>query len=225
MDGYSVDADLEPRYSNKASLTTDGAKVRNINDELRRAAKSGDEKSLRSLLLNPKCNALTKDEKNWTALMYAACRGHTSCVQLLLPVSDALVKDNYGTTALMYAACHGHTSCIKLLLPFSDALAKDNDGETALMSAARYGHTSCVQLLLPVSDALVMNKYGKTARSLATDYENDATANLIDDYTFALSELAALSDLNGLKGAPPLVESHARQELTSDIRLEGAIID
>ena len=134
--------------------------MRNINDELRRAAENGDEESLKALLLNPKCDALAKDEENWTALMYAACRGHTSCVQLLLPVSDALVKDNYGTTALMLAA--------------------------------GYGHTSCVQLLLPVSDALAMNKHGKTARSLANEDGHDATASLINAYTLAMSELAAL---------------------------------
>ena len=92
----------------------------------------------------------------------------------------------------MNAARYGHTLCVELLLPFSDTLTKDNDGWTALMHAARYGHTLCVELLLPISDALAKDNDGKTARSLADGGGHDAAVSLIDGYTLAMSELAAL---------------------------------
>ena len=47
--------------------------MKNINDELMRVAEKGDNGRLKILLLNPKCDALARDDDGMTALMYATC--------------------------------------------------------------------------------------------------------------------------------------------------------
>ena len=98
--------------------------MRNINDELRCAAGIGDEASLKSLLLYPKCNALANDACGGIALMYAAYKGHTSCIQLLLPVSDALAMNKHGKTARSLATESGHDATVSLIDAYALAMSE-----------------------------------------------------------------------------------------------------
>jgi len=59
-----------------------------------------------------------------TALMLAAERGHSDCVEALLSVSDARCMTPRGLTALHWAAARGHARCVELLAPVSDASAR-----------------------------------------------------------------------------------------------------
>ena len=90
--------------------------MESINDQLRAAARDGDTAKLKTLLLDPKSDALSEDKYGMTALMAAASSGHESCLELLLPVSAPLVKDRQSETALMRAVANGNTSCVKILL-------------------------------------------------------------------------------------------------------------
>ena len=118
-----------------------------IHERLKEAAKTGSELELRALLREPGCDALAQDKEGWTALTWAACKGHEECVRLLLPVSDALVQDKEGWTALMWAAWNGHEGCLSLLLPTSDAWAENNNGFTASGWATDRGHQSLAQVI------------------------------------------------------------------------------
>ena len=172
-----------------------------IYEKLRQAAKAGFELELRALLNDPECDALVQDNERMTALMWAACYGHETCVDLLLPTSDALAKSNNGWTALMWAAQRGHESCVGQLLPVSDALAKGKGGRTALMLAASYEKETCVGLLLPASDVSEQDEKGRTADKWAADRGHESLARFIDAYALAQAERAALGVAAG-SGAP-----------------------
>ena len=90
-----------------------------------------------------------KDNDGWTALIYAACYGHTEIAKLLIADgADINARDNYGCTALIYAAINGYTEIARLLLSAgADVNIKDNDGNTALMKAKYNNHPEIVKLL------------------------------------------------------------------------------
>ena len=166
--------------------------VANINEKLWAAAEGGHAIELEALLREPGCDALTRNNRGWTALMWAAYCGHESCVRLLLPVSDASSTDENGLTALMRAAHEGHEACVGRLRTVSDALARDNDGATALMRASFYGHEACMKLLLPVSNARAKDRSGLTASAHAQKVGHESLAQFIDAYILAQSENAAI---------------------------------
>ena len=166
--------------------------MKDINERLRDAARDGSETVLKSLLRNPGCDALSKDEQGWTALMHAARGGHEAGLRILLPVSDALGKDVNGQTALMQSAARGHEAGLRILLPVSDALAKDNGGWTALMYAAGNGNEACVRLLMLGSDACAKDRNGMTASKLAKDEGYESLGCFIDAYVMAQNERVAI---------------------------------
>ena len=111
---------------------------------------------------------------------------------LLVPDCDARSKNKDGMTALMFAAWRGRVKCVQLLLPVSDATAKSLTGMTALMSAAWRGRETCVRLLLPLSDAVSKSNKGLTASDWAREEKHESLAQLIDAYTLAQNERAAI---------------------------------
>ncbi|MDD4083272.1 MAG: ankyrin repeat domain-containing protein [Sphaerochaetaceae bacterium] len=82
-------------------------------------------------------------------LRWAAEKGYTDIVKLLIPFSDSKINCNH---ALRSAAKNGHIDIVKLLIPVSDP--KEN-GSYVLRCAAEYGHVDIVKLLIPVSDPSV----------------------------------------------------------------------
>jgi len=74
-----------------------------------------------------------KDKYGETALMFAAEKGHTEIVQLLLQKgADVNAKTNSDRTALMLAAAKAHTEIVQLLLKNgADVNAKNKYGQTA----------------------------------------------------------------------------------------------
>ena len=71
---------------------------------------------------------------NWTPLHYAASKGHTAMMRLLIE-NDAYVdaESPNGTTPLMMAAYYSSPNAVKLMLEEgADPLLKNQDGQTAL---------------------------------------------------------------------------------------------
>ena len=71
---------------------------------------------------------------NWTPLHYAASKGHTAMMRLLIE-NDAYVdaESPNGTTPLMMAAYYASPNAVKLMLEEgADPLLKNHDGQTAL---------------------------------------------------------------------------------------------
>ena len=87
----------------------------------------------------------------WTALMYAAYRGHTSIVQYLLDEGAPVnTQDVDGVTSLMLASSLGHSEVVRVLINYGadvNILAKDLNA-TALLFACSSQRTVCVDLLL-----------------------------------------------------------------------------
>ena len=74
---------------------------------------------------------------NWTPLHYAASKGHTAMMRLLIE-NDAYVdaESPNGTTPLMMAAYYASPNAVKLMLEEgADPLLKNQDGQTALNMA------------------------------------------------------------------------------------------
>ncbi|WP_422461725.1 ankyrin repeat domain-containing protein [Endozoicomonas sp. ALB115] len=65
--------------------------------------------------------AKEKDKRGWTALHWAASKGHTEIVRepVSVPGINVNEKNNVGSTALDFAAEGGHTDCEKLLEPYT----------------------------------------------------------------------------------------------------------
>lgn len=102
------------------------------------------EKAQRLLYLNK------KDNEEWTALTWAALKGHEPIVQLLLENgADIEVRSSAGNTALILAAQRGNSAIVELLLQKgADIEAKNNVGGTALFWVALQGDVALVHLLL-----------------------------------------------------------------------------
>ncbi len=86
-----------------------------LGQKLIQAAKDGRLDEVRDALdLGAPVNA--RDNRDWTALMWAAWKGHESVGTLLLVRgADRLLKNNDGKTALDLAKNRGHTGMVKLL--------------------------------------------------------------------------------------------------------------
>lgn len=100
------------------------------------------------------------DQHSWTALMYAAEKGHHTCIDSLLESDETLVNDD-SCTALMLAAINNQPACIqklladvvmrttrKLIIKASHDIVILAPGSTALMCAAACGHIDCVDRLV-----------------------------------------------------------------------------
>lgn len=84
---------------------------------------------------DPLAQLLVVDKKGRSALMIAACEGHTSCVNLLLSVPAA----RWEQQAISYAGLQALMKAV---------MQQDRNGITALMLACSRGHTDAVDLLL-----------------------------------------------------------------------------
>ena len=89
----------------------------NIINQFINAAESGDENTVRSLLLTSKVNINDKNYNGETALMRAVMNDKESIFSFLLDKgADINDKDVFGYTALMYAAEYNKESIVSLLI-------------------------------------------------------------------------------------------------------------
>ena len=91
-----------------------------------------------------------KDQRGFTALMYAAKCGHKRVVELLLERgAHAQERDRWGKTVLMYSAELENPAVSLVLLSHGASVhPKDQYGDTALSCASRNGQETVVKLLL-----------------------------------------------------------------------------
>ncbi|KAI7972793.1 hypothetical protein EIK77_003939 [Talaromyces pinophilus] len=136
------------------------------------AAKNGNEWAVEVLLENIPCDP--KDEDNRTPLSWAAEKGHTAVVVLLLNKdADVNTHDKSGTTPLVFAVMNGRKDVIELLLEYGGRLnSRDDLGRTPLWHAANLGRTDVVQLLLSksnIAEANYKDSHGFTPLLCAAD--------------------------------------------------------
>ncbi|KAL2060787.1 hypothetical protein VTL71DRAFT_8839 [Oculimacula yallundae] len=92
-----------------------------------------------------------KDGYGRIPLFYAAEKGHSAFIQILLEArADTALKDRDHRMPLSYSASNGHEDAMKLLLEKSsvDIDSRDIQGRTPLAWAAMNGHEAIVKLLL-----------------------------------------------------------------------------
>jgi hypothetical protein len=121
-----------------------------LGEPLVEAARSGDEKAIKSMLSQKDVKAFIdhQDGDGRTALMWAAYGGHTEVVKLLLDKGAHVnVQDNDGCTALMWPAYKGYTEITRLLLDKADPNLQDDFGMIALDWAMSSGHAGMANLL------------------------------------------------------------------------------
>ena len=125
------------------------------------AAFIGDAAAVKAMLAGG-ADINAKDKVGWTALTYAACKGHSEIIQLLEEAGTASLAcfihlrgtnmsaiSDYESTTLMKAAWRGDTDAVTDLLDDGvDVNSKIAGGITALMFAAWRGHLATVQALL-----------------------------------------------------------------------------
>ena len=152
------------------------------------AAQHGDVARVRALLKHDATRrVLSKDDNDFTALMYAVLQGNTKCARALLrhtPKKQVKTTTQYGITPIMFAARFGRTSCARLLLrhiPDLQVMMKDEKHHmTALMWAAKNGHVGCVRCLLRhVSQQQVSACAGKTSIVHRMIHGNGKTALML----------------------------------------------
>ncbi len=100
------------------------------------------------------------------ALWYAACGGHTKCVQLLMDSGvDTNKADNFDIAPLSAACKAGHIDTLKVLVQAgADINTKNTEGMTPLMQAAVSDQSQLVQVLLEQgADVNMPDKDGATA--------------------------------------------------------------
>ena len=114
-------------------------------------------------------NALFADKKSpngQTPLMFAAGRGHSEVVKMLLAAgaNPNAAKDN-GWTALMGAAFYGYPEVVKMLLAAgAKANTRGNEGATALMFASQEEKPEVAKILLECgANPDIENEHGANA--------------------------------------------------------------
>ena len=109
-------------------------------DDLYRAAQSGNEKALKSLLEEPNADINVGDKKGRTILSLAAMNRRTNIVKILLQKDGINIesKDHNDRTALSLAAFNESPEIVELLLDHGAQVdSKDKQGETALSLATK----------------------------------------------------------------------------------------
>ena len=116
-------------------------------DDLRLLAAAGDVKGVKAALTKG-ANANAQDGKGWTALMYAADKGHALMVPALLRAgADPNLRLADGATALFIAVVHGHLEIAAALLRAgADASIVGPRDQTPLDMARSLNHSRILVL-------------------------------------------------------------------------------
>ena len=116
-------------------------------DALHRAAKAGDLDGLKTAL-EAGVDVDARDDQGWTALMYAANKGYTLLVQLLLQDrAEVDIRAPDGATALFIAVLHGHVELVELLMKEgADIFVRGPKGRTPLEIAQMQEYSEILNL-------------------------------------------------------------------------------
>jgi hypothetical protein len=127
-------------------------------------------------------------ESGWTALHYAALRGHALVVRALLSLSGGDVDVNAriagtGMTAMHLAASAGHASSVLEMTRErrTNISATDHQGWTPLHMACRWNHVLVAGVLINNSRTLIASRtrHGWTPFQLAFEEGNDRIVRML----------------------------------------------
>ena len=163
--------DIQGRIFIKAAEAGDLDRLRNMLISEKERQTEGPERNLYSWTIDSLLLVARTNEYESTALMIAAQKGHTKCVELLLEYgSQPLRRDRQGNSALMFAAAgktQSHRECVRLLLSKGHVDAKNKDGSSALFKSLKYRGDGCFEELFKFARHDFTNKSGETPLMLA----------------------------------------------------------
>lgn len=184
-----VDSPLTEAEQAQAQLAEQGITPDLYNSSMRLACSQGHAELVQLLTTaGADVNSIdpVNNKFNRTPLIWAAEKGHTACVDILLKSADIDVNlaNEEMRTPLYWAARGGHHECLKLLLnhPKINPNLADNDGLTPLHVAALHNKPQCVRALLDQRGILInaLTKHNKkTALTLAREKKHLLCADMI----------------------------------------------
>lgn len=136
------------------------------------ASHEGHTEIVRALLGENAHPGLAIGPRGRTPIHYAARKGHSAVVDLLLRAQgDVDGMDFHQWTALQYAASRGHSHVVHLLARAGASIdAPTNSGNTPLYSATMMGHCEAIRaLILYGADRMRKNEHGKCACDVASE--------------------------------------------------------
>ncbi|XP_063610330.1 ankyrin-3-like isoform X8 [Penaeus indicus] len=158
-------------------LREDGPMQDLIMKQAKEAVRAGDVLRVRGVVrrgFNVDTEFQEVQNKGWRLLHFAADRGHTALVEVLIQENanvNAAAQD--GMTPLHLASWGGHTEVIRALLSNrANGNAKTTEGMTAIHFASMGGHVSSMEALTPTCGVVSVNCDGKSALHLAAEYGN-----------------------------------------------------
>jgi ankyrin repeat protein len=124
------------------------------------------------MLLNADADKKAKQIDGATALLIAAEKGCTQCLQLLPDTgADKNATTDRNSTALMLAAWNGHLECIKYLLN-CDINAVNNNGHSTLSASVAENHVDCVRTLVRADADITIEVDGRSIAEIADNTNN-----------------------------------------------------
>ncbi|MEM7553771.1 MAG: ankyrin repeat domain-containing protein [Cyanobacteria bacterium P01_A01_bin.84] len=126
----------------------------------------------------------TEKPGEWSALMYAAAKGHIDIVQILLAAgADVNYAANSGQTALSESVYWGHLEIVNLLISAGADIntCEMEDNTTPLMKALSFGNrTEIIKVLLKAgADPNIRNDADMTALGIAKESENTEIVEIL----------------------------------------------
>jgi ankyrin repeat protein len=157
---------------------------------------------LQKLITKNTDNIVFLDTDGTTPLIYAAYRGHTKAVEILLRNIDLNQADDFGDTPIFVAASAGRVDVVRLLLLQKKIhINKFNKkGMTALWIAAQNGHTEVVNALCKAGANIDLSNHNNTSPLFMAVQQNHVSVIKI-----LLAAGAKLEQANNQKITPILM--------------------
>ncbi len=122
---------------------------RSKNERFLKAVQEGEITAVKILMAEGSDVNTVQQPDRITPLMYAANKGYTEIVALLITLGANInAQDSKGRTALIYATIRGQAEMVRILIDYKANLSiKDTLGNTALHWAVSFNHTQIVEIL------------------------------------------------------------------------------
>ncbi|KAJ7549694.1 hypothetical protein O6H91_07G063000 [Diphasiastrum complanatum] len=156
-----------------------------LGDKLRLGSRQGDLEMVRQCV-DQGASVDGQDQYGWSAMHYAAFKGHTDIVQYLIEKgADMECRDEEGYNALHCATEAGHKNVIQLLITKGAKVnVKVKQGSSALQIAQKMKYTGLIQLLSEQGNTKSNETSEENPEFFDTKKENSSSVAMKSSYGF-----------------------------------------